>query len=69
MASRLISGVYWCYLERKWKPTPVFLLGKSHGQRILAGYSPRGRKRVGCDLASKQRVSKHMAPFSLNNSH
>ena len=26
--------------ERKWQPTPVFLPGKSHGQRSLAGYSP-----------------------------
>ena len=26
--------------SRKWKPTPVFLLGKSHGQRSLVGYSP-----------------------------
>ena len=24
----------------KWKPTPVFLPGESHGQRSLAGYSP-----------------------------
>ena len=24
---------------RKWQPTPVFLPGKSHGQRILEGYS------------------------------
>ena len=23
----------------KWQPTPAFLLGKSHGQRRLAGYS------------------------------
>ena len=23
----------------KWQPSPVFLLGKSHGQRSLAGYS------------------------------
>ena len=29
---------------RKCQPTPVFLLGKSHGQRRLAGYSPRGHK-------------------------
>ena len=29
---------------RKWQPTPVFLPGESHGQRRLAGYSPRGRK-------------------------
>ena len=27
----------------KWQPTPVFLLGKSHGQRSLVGYSPWGR--------------------------
>ena len=25
--------------ERKWQPTPVFLPGKSHEQRSLAGYS------------------------------
>ena len=28
----------------KWQPTPVFLPGKFHGQRSLAGYSPWGRK-------------------------
>ena len=33
--------------------TPVFLPGKSHGQRILVGYSPWGH-RVGHDLASQQ---------------
>ena len=26
--------------RRKWQPTPVFLPGKSHGQRNLEGYSP-----------------------------
>ena len=25
--------------------TPVFLLGKSHGQRSLMSYSPQGRKK------------------------
>ena len=30
--------------KRKWPPTPVFLLGKSHGLRSLAGYSPWGCK-------------------------
>jgi len=24
----------------QWQPTPVFLPGKSHGQKSLAGYSP-----------------------------
>ena len=28
----------------KWHPTPVFLSGKSHGQRSLAGCSPKGCK-------------------------
>jgi len=28
--------------RRKWQPTPVFLPGKFHGQRSLAGYSPWG---------------------------
>ena len=31
-------------LEEVWQPTPVFLPGKSHGQRSLADYSPWGRK-------------------------
>ena len=30
--------------RRKWKPTPVFLPGKFHGQRSLAGSSPWGYK-------------------------
>ena len=30
--------------RRKWQPTPVFLLGKSHGQRSLAGCGPQGCK-------------------------
>ena len=30
--------------RRKWQPTPVFLPGKSHGQRSLVGYSPWGDK-------------------------
>ena len=27
---------------REWQPTPIFLPGKSHGQRSLVGYSPWG---------------------------
>ena len=30
--------------RRAWRPTPVFLPGKSNGQRSLAGYSPQGGK-------------------------
>ena len=32
--------------KRAEQPTPVFLLGKSHGQRSLAGCSPVGLQRV-----------------------
>ena len=30
----------------EWQPTPVFLLGESHGLRSLAGYSSWGRKEL-----------------------
>ena len=30
----------WTCWRRKWQPTPVFLPGKSHGQRSQAGSSP-----------------------------
>ena len=32
--------------RREWIPTPVFLPGKSHGQRSLAGYSPQCHKEL-----------------------
>ena len=32
--------------RRKWQPTPVFLPGKSHGQRSLEGYSAWGHKEL-----------------------
>ena len=32
-----VGQILW---RRKWQPTPVFLPGKSHGQRSLEGYSP-----------------------------
>ena len=36
----------------KWQPTPIFLPGKSHGQRSLAGCSPQGRERAGHDAVT-----------------
>ena len=36
----LIPGLGRAPGRRKWQPTPVFLPGKSHGQRNLAGHSP-----------------------------
>ena len=41
--------------RRKWQPTPVFLPGKSHGQRSLAGYSSWDHKRVRHDLVTKKK--------------
>ena len=38
--------------RRKWQPTPVFLPGKSHGQRGMRGYSLWGLKRVRHNLAN-----------------
>ena len=37
--------------RRKWLPTPVFLPGKCHGQRSLAGYT-MGSQKVGHDWES-----------------
>ena len=37
----------------KWQPTPVFLLGKSHGQRSLAGHGPWSHKRFAHDLVTR----------------
>ena len=34
-----VGKILW---RSKWQPAPVFLLGKSQGQRSLAGYRPWG---------------------------
>ena len=39
----LITG-YSLNWKRKWQPTPVFLPGKSHGQRSLVGDTPLALK-------------------------
>ena len=41
---RLSPWVWKIPWRRKWQPTPIFLPGKSHGQRSLADYGPWGRK-------------------------
>ena len=48
--------------KRKWQPTPVFLLRKSHGQRNLVSCSPWGCKRVRHCLATAHSTTQ----FSLN---
>ena len=45
----------------KWQPTRVFLPGKSHGQRSLAGYSPKVHKESDTTEASchKEEIFPH----------
>ena len=38
-----VGKILW---RRKWQPTPVHLLGKSHGRRSIVGYSPWGHKEL-----------------------
>ena len=51
MFNPLVVKIPW---RRKWQPTPVFLPGKSHGQRSLVDYSPWDHRKVGQDLMTKQ---------------
>ena len=56
---------------RKWQPTPVFLTGKSPGQRSLVGYNPWGR-RVRQDLGTNttsQYQHMHVALLKKDISH
>ena len=45
----LVRKIPW---RKEWLPTPIFLPGKSHGQRNLAGYSPWGNKEL--DITEQQ---------------
>ena len=45
MQETWVQSLAWKYpLEKEMEPTPVLLLGKSHGWRSLVGYSPWDRK-------------------------
>ena len=48
-------------VRREWLPTPVFLPEESHGQRILAGYSPWGRK----ESDTTEQLSAHTHTYSV----
>ena len=55
-----IRKILW---RRKWQPTPVFLYGKSHGQRILAGCSLWGCKEsVTTEPAQQLSCLTHLCP-------
>ena len=47
--------------RRKWQSTPVLLPGKSHRQRSLVGYSPRGRK----ESDTTERLHVHFSLWSV----
>ena len=49
-----VGKILW---RRKWQPTPASLPGNSHGQRSLMGYSWWGHKRLGHDLATKNKIN------------
>ena len=53
--------------RRKWQPTPVFLSGKSHGQRSLAGYSSWIHKGVRHKLATKHLQQQYIIIIGLQN--
>ena len=60
--------------RRAWQPNPVFLPGKFHAQRSLAGHSPRGHKESDmtehvCVHNSLRLQSKVIFPFQNPNSY
>ena len=50
-----VGKILW---RRKWLPTPVFLPGKFHGERRLAGCSPWGHKEL--DMIECTRMYTHI---------
>ena len=73
LAQSLGQEILW---RREWQPIPVFLPGKSHGQRNLAGYSPLGHKKSDTTeqlththkLHGGQSGRYHIQPFNQKNS-
>ena len=55
-------------LEKNWQPTPVFLLGESHGQRSLEDYSPWAYK-VGHGWAINTHTFSSLFQFLFLSSH
>ena len=64
---KVITCVFNYTWRRKWQPTPGLLPGKSCGQRSLAGYRPRGHKRVRRDLATKQTTINYTIKWILTS--
>ena len=54
--------------RRKWQPTPVFLPGKPHGQRSLAGRSSWGHKESDTAGHAHTYQARRLVSFLLNHS-
>ena len=46
--------------RRTWLPTPVFLLGESHGQTSLGGCGPWGHKELDTTEVTEQGITCEM---------
>ena len=60
MQEKWVWSLIWEDPLEKAIPTPVFLPGKSHGQRSLAGYSPWGHKESGMTEQLKNSNKNHL---------
>ena len=56
---------YFYHWRRKWQPTPVFLPGESHGQRILTGHGPWGHRELGMTEVTEH-ICRYMPTTSTN---
>ena len=52
---------------RKWKPTSVFFPRRSHGQKILVGYSPWGCKESG--MTEQKSMCAHARAHTHTHAH
>ena len=58
--------IFW---RRKWQSTPVFLPGKSNGQRSLAGYSPWGHKELDTTEHTRAYTHTHTRTHARTHTH
>ena len=58
-----VGNISW--RRRAWQPTPVVLPGKSHGQRSLAGYSPKGCKELDTTEAIQHARTQYLVMLSI----
>ena len=73
-SKKILKDAAW---RRQWQPTPLFLSGKSHGQRSLAGYSPQGSNELdmiegltfSCFMENPKTVPQKYGPKIFSNLH